>query len=293
MTFPLTSLFRDLFHLREYRAGRKSRLPWKVRIAYFRNVIRHLALDQWPGGYITRTDGRFAYVPSHVDVTAGYRLFKPVLDIGIIGAMCRPGDCVLDIGANVGDWTMQFALTVGPTGRVLAFEPVPYLAETVAKTARLNRQDWVEVHQLALSAADGRAEFSVEKGNSGGSRLGRVAGDFSLTSVPTRRLDSLLAERPVLERVDFVKIDVEGHELGVLQGAVETLKRFRPPLVLECGIEPDEDRHAIHDLLVGLGYDIIGPIVPGGIMEATWADYRDLSGPLTGLGLCNYLFMPR
>ncbi len=293
MASELATLMRNLFNLRQYRAARIRKLPWRMRIPYFRNLVRHAALDGWPGGYIQRSDGRLAYVPSHVDVTAGHRLFKPVLDIDIIDAMCRPGDCVLDIGANVGDWAMPFALRVGPTGCVLAFEPVPYLAETVAKTARVNRQDWVEVHQLALSDCDGSSEFSVESGNSGGSRLGRAAGDFAVIAVATRRLDSLLAERPDIDRIDFIKIDVEGHELGVLRGATATLARFRPPLLLECGMESADERQALRDLLVGLDYDIIGPIVPGGIVEAQWHDYPNQTGPLAGLGLCNYLFMPK
>lgn len=293
MASELAVLFRNLLNLRQYRAGRGNRLPWRMRIPYFRNLVRHAALDGWPGGYIQRSDGRLAYVPSHVDVTAGHRLFKPVLDIGIIDTMCRPGDCVLDIGANVGDWAMPFALRVGPSGRVLAFEPVPYLAESVAKTARVNRQDWVEVHQLALSDRDGSSDFSVERGNSGGSRLGQAAGDFSFISVAMRRLDSLLAERPDVDRIDFIKIDVEGHELGVLRGATATLARFRPTLVLECGQETADDRKALRDLLVGLDYDIIGPLVPGGIVEAQWQHFADQAGPLAGLGLCNYLFIPK
>lgn len=76
MSSTLAKLFRDLFHLRRYRAGRGEKLPWQIRLAYQRNVIRHQALDTWPGGYIQRGDGLLAYVPKHVDVTAGY-LFLP------------------------------------------------------------------------------------------------------------------------------------------------------------------------------------------------------------------------
>lgn len=292
MASDLATLIRNLFHLREYRAGRGGRIPWTIRIAYFRNRIRHRALDRWPGAYITRTDGRLVYVPAHVDVTAGHRLFKPAQGIGAIDTLCRPGDCVLDIGANVGDWTMPIALRVGPTGRVLAFEPVPYLAETIAKTARINRHDWVEVHRLALGAADGTSEFSVERGNSGGSRLGRCEGDFSLIHVPVRRLDGLLAGRPDIDRIDFIKIDVEGHEIEVLEGARDTLTRFRPPLVLESGFETDAQRLALHDLLAGLGYGIVGAFVAGGVIEVSWDDYRLHAGEVERLGLCNYLFMP-
>lgn len=293
MTSPLATLFRNLFNLRQYRASRGNPLPWRIRIAYFRNLIRHQALDSWPGGYIVRSDGRLAYVPSHVDVTAGHRLFKPVGNIGQVDILCRPGDCVLDIGANVGDWTMPMALRVGPSGRVLAFEPVPYLAETITKTARINRHDWVEVHNLALSAEEGKAEFSVEKGNSGGSRLGRTEGDFYVIPVATRRLDSLLDERPDITHIDLIKIDVEGHELEVLSGAQRTLARFRPPLVLESGAESDTQRKAQADLLVELDYDIIGAFVPGGIIEIGWQDYRERTGEVLRLGLCNYLFMPK
>lgn len=292
MSSSLANLFRDLFDLRRYRAGRGEKLPWQIRIGHFRNTIRHQALDHWPGGYVQRGDGLLAYVPKHVDVTAGYRLMKPESDNLQVDLMCRPGDTVLDIGANVGDWTLSMALRVGLNGRVLAFEPVPYLAEAIAKTSRINRQDQVEVHNLALSSEDGTAEFSVEQGNSGGSRLGHMAGDFSSISVPTRRLDSLLAERPDIERIDFIKIDVEGFELQVLQGARATLARFRPPLILESGHESDSERQAQADFLMSLGYDVIGAFVPGGLIEIGWQDYRERSGEVAVLGLCNYLFLP-
>lgn len=293
MASQLAILFRNLFYLRQYRARHGGRMPWRLRLAYFRNVIRHQALDTWPGGYVERTDGKLVYVPAEVDVMAGYRLMKPAGGNVQLETMCRPGDWVLDIGANVGDWTLCMADLVGSSGRVLAFEPVPHLADTVRKTSRINRQDWVEVHQLALSSSDGMTEFSVEKGNSGGSRLGRMEGDFSQIPVQTQRLDALIASRPDIQRIDFIKIDVEGFELEVLKGARQTLTRFRPPLILESGFESGSQRVAQHDLLVELGYDILGAFVTGGLVEVSWQDYRDQSGEVGRLGLCNYLFMPR
>ena len=293
MAHKLATLIRDLYEVRTYRARRAQKVPWWVRIPYFRNVVRHRALDNWPGGYIVRTDGQIVYVPAHVDVTAGHRLFKPATFIELIGPLCRPGDWVLDVGANVGDWTLPMALRVGRQGKVLAFEPIPYLAETIAKTARINRHDWVEVLQLALASVNGTAEFSVERGNSGGSRLGRLGGDFSQITVETARLDSVLSGRPDVERIDFVKIDVEGFEAEVLQGARETLARFRPSLLIESGNESPDRRKSIHDLLSGLNYQPIGAAVPGGLIEFSWSDYRENTAVLTDIGLCNVLFMPR
>lgn len=293
MARNLATLIRDLAWLRRYRARRATRVPWWVRIPYLRDVLRHEALDQWPGGYVTRTDGRIVYVPDHVDVTAGHRLFKPATHIELIEPLCRPGDCVLDIGANVGDWTVAMASRVGPLGKVIAFEPVPYLAQTIVKTARINRHSWVEVQQLALGTREGTTEFSVERGNSGGSRLGRVEGDFSHTTVSAARLDSFLASRPDINRIDFIKIDVEGFEEAVLQGARTSLARFRPGLLFESGVETPEQRNSIHDLLTGLNYDAIGAAVPGGLIEFTWENYRAHEKVLGDLGLCNLLFMPR
>jgi FkbM family methyltransferase len=293
MARKLATLIRDLAWLRRYRARRAQRVPWWVRIPYLRDVLRHEALDRWPGGYVTRTDGRIVYVPDHVDVTAGHRLFKPATHVELIEPLCRPGDCVLDIGANVGDWTVSMAARVGPLGKVLAFEPVPYLAQTIAKTARVNRHGWVEVHQLALGATDGNTEFSVERGNSGGSRLGRIEGDFSHITVNTLRLDSFLASRPEIDHIDFVKIDVEGFEDAVLQGARASLARFRPGVLFESGLETNEQRNSIHDLLTGLDYEAIGAAVPGGLIEFTWANYRAHEKVLADLGLCNLLFLPR
>src|SRR5262249_54080908 len=161
---------------------------------------------------------------------------------------------------------ISMAARVGPVGKVIAFEPVPYLAQTIVKTARVNRHSWVEVQQLALGATDGTMEFSVERGNSGGSRLGRVAGDFSQITVATARVGSFFASRPEINRVDFIKIDVEGYEEPVLQGARASLARFRPGLVFESGVETHEQRESIHDLLTGLHYDAIGAAVPGGLI---------------------------
>lgn len=293
MARTLARLIRDLSWLRRYRARRAEKAPWWVRIPYLRNVLRHDALDHWPGGYVTRTDARIVYVPRHVDVTAGHRLFKPATHIELIEPLCRPGDCVLDIGANVGDWTLPMALRVGPLGKVIAFEPVPYLAETIVKTARVNRHSWVEVQQLALSSMDGTTEFSVERANSGGSRLGHMDGDFSQITVRTARLDSILASRPDIERIDFVKIDVEGFEEAVLQGARASLARFRPGLLVECGLESAQQRKSIHDLLTALDYDAIGAAVPGGLVEISWPDYLENKEVLARIGLCNLLFMPR
>jgi len=82
-----------------------------------------------------------------------------------------------------------------------------------------------------------------------------------------------------LERVDLIKIDVEGNELGVLQGAIGTLTRFRPMLFMETGHENEEKRVLIHEILSSCGYAILGVAMgANGMADATWDDYLRRTG---------------
>ena len=218
-------------------------------------------------------------------------MLKPSIRFNLVDTVCREGDFVFDIGANIGDYTLQMAQRVGPTGRVVAFEPVPYLADTIRKTARINRHDWVKVLSLAVSSSEGRSVFSVERGNSGGSRLGRKDGDFYQIEVETIRLDAFISRHPEIDRLDVLKIDVEGFEDKVVVGAVETLRRFRPAIIVETGFETAAQRQTICDHLSGLGYGIVGIEVPGGLAEFSWTEYREGSSTLREIGVSNMLLM--
>jgi Methyltransferase FkbM domain len=90
--------------------------------------------------------------------------------------------------------------------------------------------------------------------------------------VAVRRLDSVVAEHG-FDRVDLIKIDVEGHERRVLDGAETTLVRFRPALVIETAHEGEGDRQIIHDRLRGMGYRMLGLLLDFGIADAEWSDY--------------------
>jgi FkbM family methyltransferase len=267
--------------VRDYRERRERRIPWRVRIPYVRNLIRNEARALWPGGYVFLRRDLMAYVPKPVDAASGYRLLKPYRPSAFIEILCKAGDTVIDVGANLGDWTLGAALAVGPAGRVLAFEPVPHVAEALARSAAINRFRWVTVFPSACSDRVGQVTYSVERENTAGSRLGTMPGDsgrtFEEIAVPSTTVDSVTtAER--LSRVDLIKVDVEGFEEPVLRGAVETLGRFRPVLFLETGHESPERRIALADLCRGFGYRIAGVSLGGGLVDAGWDDYLGGSG---------------
>jgi FkbM family methyltransferase len=139
----------------------------------------------------------------------------------------------VDVGANLG----LSVLAMAPfASRILAVEPAPHTAEALRRTIAANGlEERVAVEAVALGATTGELAFH-ESGHSAGSHLlsAEALGskDLDSVSVPVRRLDELVVQHE-LHRLDFIKIDVEGHETEVLDGAAETLARFRPTVFLE------------------------------------------------------------
>ncbi len=172
----------------------------------------------------------------------------------------NPGDHVWDIGANLGVFAFSAAHRAGLAGGVLAVEADPWLAELLRRSAaaKTGAAATVEVlcaaaadgHRLELFATPGRARSGSHLASSPGAGDDMVGPTVAAHPVITISLDWLLAHRPPPA---VVKIDVEGAELPVLQGASTLLARHRPRLLLEV-YEPSAD--AITRLLHGHGYEL-------------------------------------
>jgi FkbM family methyltransferase len=137
----------------------------------------------------------------------------------------RPGDHVVDAGACFGDTAVDFSRAVGPTGHVHSFDTVDSHLELLRlNTAQNSGGGAIEVHEYGLSDME-RHGVPVRAGVDPGFSVDRNV------EVPLRRLDDLV-ESGRIERVDFLKMDVEGHEAALLRGARATLARFRPRLAI-------------------------------------------------------------
>jgi FkbM family methyltransferase len=147
----------------------------------------------------------------------------------VLGQVLRPGDVVLDVGANIGTHTVFFAKTVGDKGLVLAFEPQRLAFQTLCGNVAINGLKNVFCEQAAVGAARGRLDFPVVDPrtafNFGAVRAGAAGCGESVDLVP---IDELR-----LRRCSLIKVDVEGMEASVLAGAKETIARCRPVLFLE------------------------------------------------------------
>lgn len=168
-----------------------------------------------------------------------------------------PGDQVLDIGSNLGIFATMMGARVGPAGRVFAFEPSARIASDLRRVLALNDLSHVTVVEAAAADRNGTAEFcdvQEEDVRRESSHLNQVASQRGLAELKQRTatvktvvVDDLVAEHRI--EPSLVKIDVEGAEFLVLEGARKTIGRYRPKLVIE--FHPDSQGVFDHDRLIG------------------------------------------
>ena len=160
----------------------------------------------------------------------------------------RPGDSVVDIGANFGTFTLKMSALVGETGRVFSFEPVPQTFAMLIRALSARNCRNVYPVNLACSNINGSVSMSIPDDPLTGEDLYQAsisASGPSLVQVCCARIDDLPLP---FGKVRLIKIDAEGHDAEVVDGAWETLCRSMPILIIEH--PPDE----ISDRLAGLGY---------------------------------------
>ncbi len=154
----------------------------------------------------------------------------------------KPGDVFYDIGANVGFFSIIAAKLVGDMGKVYAFEPGEENAKSVRHNARLNNFNQIGLIEKAVSHTSGEGQLLLAK-YSGGHALATadappdLAGEVTVDLIS---IDDLIAQDKIAPP-NFVKIDVEGAELDVLKGMIETIKTYQPTIIYEVD---DGDRSA-------------------------------------------------
>ncbi|WNK00311.1 FkbM family methyltransferase [Thalassospiraceae bacterium LMO-JJ14] len=227
----LLGAFGRATHKREYLLGLRN--PFHLSTFVIEREDSH---------YITNADS-YLFLSSPQGARMAFDGSDYETDISfLMRKLVRPGDVVLDIGANVGLHTVFLSGLVG-NGRVIAFEPVSEMADRLSANCAFNRADNVTLIRSALGEETGEATIQANLGDPGMEGTNSMIASVHVANRPDRyeertisvkRLDDIAAGLGISDRINFVKIDTEGFEPMVIRGALETLRKTRPALLVEA-----------------------------------------------------------
>jgi FkbM family methyltransferase len=210
---------------------------------YFQNVIREINKFRWSLGGTTH---RIQIIKNQWFTIKHYGVIGKVLfsEQHLVGTnqafetktlarfadLVQPNDTVLDIGANIGMFSMLGSRLVGENGRIIAFEPTRSTFEALNENLKMNNCQNVKTERLALGDTEGTI-FLGDVPNDAMNFIDK--NKKSGEEVQLKLLDNYLKENDI-QKVNFIKIDIEGAEMLCFRGATDMLKTHRPTIIMEC-----------------------------------------------------------
>jgi len=171
--------------------------------------------------------------------------------------LIKSGDVVLDVGANIGYYTVIFSKLVGEFGKVFAFEPTKHFREVLKQNVESNKLKNIEIIDVGLS--NKTQKLSIDIGPSSATLhspdgYDHIVGNEDISLIT---LDEFIRSRK-LEKIDFIKIDIDGHEPLLFKGAWETLDKYSPVIIFEVShlhyLEAGFAAWEFYDLIRAKGY---------------------------------------
>jgi len=212
---------------------------WNPKVIVGRVVVRIL-----PDSFLHRVKkSYYAYLMKHVPEDWAEK------DAFVVQHLISPGDCVIDIGANLGQYSRLLSRWVGPKGHVFAFEPIPETFDFLSNNIRKLRLTNVEPVNFALSDAEKTTTMVIPTYRWGAECWydAQMKTDRKNTralreiQVRSMKLDSFFDEcRSTPSPITFIKCDVNFHELAVLRGALRTILAWHPAMLIEVFPDPDD-----------------------------------------------------
>lgn len=170
-------------------------------------------------------------------------------DTEIIKKHLSPNDIVIDVGANIGYYTLLSAKLVGNSGKIYAFEPESTNFNLLKKNIDVNNYKNIIAENCAISDSNGQVSLFLAKSGIVGHRIYNSDKCSKSITVKKITLDEYFSKIDLIDKINFVKIDVEGYELAVLKGMRNILEsskhiklflEFNAPFITEAGFDPKE-----------------------------------------------------
>jgi len=197
-------------------------------------------------------------------------------------SVAKKGMVMFDVGSNIGETLLNFALFVGDEGKVFGFEPIPHTFEKCSNNISLNNFSNISITQIALSNKEETLFFEDPNNNNSGGVFMNKKHTTSGHTVQAITLDAFVKNHNVKE-IDLIKIDVEGFEANVLKGAEVVCKEFRPKLFVEVDDvnlkRQGSSEKELLDLIISYGYRI-SKVNDGDLMDASVSHYDIYAEPI-------------
>jgi FkbM family methyltransferase len=232
---------------------------------YNYRIVRRAFLDTSKEHILKINGHKFATIPNDKGISEELLMFKThePLSTKLFETFLKPGMTCLDVGSNIGYYVCLENQIIGKNGRIIAIEPSPINFKYLQKNVELQESKNIELHNFACGNREGKIDFLV----SNRSNWSRVASDdlidappdaiIEKISIEIKKLDLFLQEKN-LEKLDFVRMDVEGYESNILKGLEDTLRIFKPSLQIEVHlfILGNESTVNLLTFFENLGYEI-------------------------------------
>lgn len=171
--------------------------------------------------------------------------------------LINPGDTVLDIGANIGFHSLYFAELTGKTGKVISFEPIEVNFNAFKANLRLNNFPQISANNIALGNENKAIDIHIDSEQQNPGAFNLLADGIKNCTIKCEKGDDFLKNLGV-EKVNFMKIDVEGYEYEVLKGLKNTIAQSRPIINFEYDrnyqLKTNEDPSSIFNFLSQMDY---------------------------------------
>jgi len=234
------------------RSGKISHAIWNVKqyrknygISKALRVLLHYAYvatkkkrQKNSGDLIVDVNGyKLAVIPGDLGISSELMMFKThePLTTKLLSKELKKGMICLDIGGNIGYYTLLESNIVGESGKVIAIEPSPPNFQHLKKNLEIQDAENVDAYNFAAGDVDGNVNFLVYQESNGSFTIpdGETTDlPGELIKVPAKRMDTFLDELKI-NHVDFVRMDVEGYESHIIQGMKNTIKKSKPMFQIE------------------------------------------------------------
>ena len=192
-----------------------------------RKVIEHLK-DEY-----TQVDGKKMFLDKNDSLLLSINKIYEENETNFVKNLIKKGDIVLDIGANIGYYTLLFAQLVGNSGKVYSFEPDPRNYQLIEKNIEINNFTNVVLVKKGVSNKSEKATFYLMKSGAHNTLKKGHSGTIDEIDIDVISLDDYFKILPIIP--DFIKMDIEGNELNALKGMKNILKSNKTKIMMEVG----------------------------------------------------------